>query len=249
MMREVHRRHGLLLAWALVWVGLVVGVDRVSARAPSDLKLGRLRVGKILFLGNSITLHGPKADIGWTGNWGMAASTREKDFVHRLLARIGEQAGGEPAVKIRNLADFERRLLDFDLDEGLRDELKFQADLVIVALGENATSPTTEAERDTFSRAFDNLLRKLAAQGQPTILVRNSFWPDAEKDTLMQQATQRAQAVFVDLEKLGTNPEHAARAERSIEHAGVAAHPGDKGMEAIANAIWRRLLQTAGLEE
>jgi hypothetical protein len=165
------------------------------------------------------------------------------------LARISEKAGGEPAVKIRNLADFERRLLDFDLDEGLRDELEFQADLVIVALGENAASPQTEAERDNFSRAFDNLLRKLAAHGQPTILVRNSFWPDAEKDTLMQQATQRAKAVFVDLGKLGADPEHAAKAERSIEHAGVAAHPGDKGMEAIANTIWRRLLQTAGGEE
>jgi hypothetical protein len=248
-MREVRPRQWLLVAWGLVWLGLALGVDRVSARAPSDLKLGRLRVGKILFLGNSITLHGPKPDIGWTGNWGMAASTREKDFVHRLLARINEKAGGEPEVKIRNLADFERRLLDFDLDEGLRDELEFRADLVIVALGENATSPTTEAERENFSRAFDRLLQKLAAQGQPTILVRNSFWPDEQKDTLMQQATQRAKAVFVDLEKLGADPAHAAKSERSIEHAGVAAHPGDKGMEAIANTIWRRLLQTAGLAE
>ena len=248
-MQAVHPRPWLLVAWALVWAGLALGIDRVSARAPSDLKLGRLRVGKILFLGNSITLHGPKADIGWSGNWGMAASTREKDFVHRLLARIRQAAGGDPEVKIRNLADFERGLLDYDLAGGLKEELEFQPDLVIVALGENAPSPKTDAERDTFARAFDRLLETLAARGQPTILVRDSFWADAEKDPLIEQAAKRAKAVFVDLEQLGADPTLAAKSEREIEHAGVAAHPGDKGMEVIADKIWRKLRQTAELPE
>lgn len=27
---------------------------------------------KILFLGNSITIHGPKEELGWNGHWGMA---------------------------------------------------------------------------------------------------------------------------------------------------------------------------------
>jgi alpha-galactosidase len=34
---------------------------------------------KVLFLGNSITKHGPKADIDWKGNWGMAASAEAND--------------------------------------------------------------------------------------------------------------------------------------------------------------------------
>ena len=41
---------------------------------------------KVLVYGNSIALHGPKADIGWTNCWGMAASAAEKDFAHLVDA-------------------------------------------------------------------------------------------------------------------------------------------------------------------
>ena len=39
---------------------------------------------KILFAGNSITYHAPLAEIGWSGSWGMAATSKENDFVHRF---------------------------------------------------------------------------------------------------------------------------------------------------------------------
>ena len=41
---------------------------------------------KVLIYGNSIALHGPLAKIGWTNNWGMAASAPEKDFAHLVVA-------------------------------------------------------------------------------------------------------------------------------------------------------------------
>ncbi|MDO7885314.1 hypothetical protein [Hymenobacter cheonanensis] len=40
--------------------------------------------GKIIVLGNSITRHPPLAEIHWPHNWGMAATSQDKDFVHLL---------------------------------------------------------------------------------------------------------------------------------------------------------------------
>ena len=43
---------------------------------------------KILFIGNSITKHRPKPEIGWENDCGMAASSLENDYVHQLMSKI-----------------------------------------------------------------------------------------------------------------------------------------------------------------
>jgi hypothetical protein len=223
-----------------VLLGLII-VSLPSTKAETELKIGTLRVGKILFLGNSITLHGPAPNIGWTGNWGMAASAREKDYVHLLIDRISKAAGGTPKVMIRNIADFERQLTGFKIRDTLKEELAFQANVVILAIGENASAPKTDEARKQFAAALDDLLAQLKADWNPTILVRSQFWPEAEKDTLLKKACSKAGCVFVDIGKLANEPANFARSERQIEHAGVAGHPGDKGMAAIADELWKTL--------
>lgn len=235
---------------AVVTLGLVITTLATLAQAPvpiadKELKVGKLNVGKVLFLGNSITLHGPAPKIGWTGNWGMAASAREKDYVHLLLDRITKAAGGTPKVMIRNIADFERQLTSYNIQESLKEELAFQANIIILAIGENAASPKTEEARRQFSTALGHLLTQLNHPGHPTILVRTQFWPEAEKDQLLKKACTNAGGILVDLGKFGNEPSYFARSERHFDHAGVANHPGDKGMAAIADALWAAL-QHAG---
>ena len=46
--------------------------------------------------------------IGWLGNWGMAASTKDNDYVHLVLKAIAETAGREPQSVVANIADFRK---------------------------------------------------------------------------------------------------------------------------------------------
>ena len=50
-------------------------------------------VKKVMFFGNSITRHEPNASLGWYGDWGMAASSKEKDFVHLVVKALDEKYG------------------------------------------------------------------------------------------------------------------------------------------------------------
>jgi hypothetical protein len=235
-------RRGVAVAILGLAIACLSVVDRIStAKAEDGLKVGTLRVAKILFLGNSITLHEPAPEIGWTGNWGMAASAPERDYVHRLLDRISKASGGVSKVMIRNIADFERKLADFNIREALKEELAFEAEVVILAIGENASSPKTDEARKQFADALSDLLAQLSRHGRPKLFVRSQFWPDAEKDRLLKKASGDSGGVFVDLGKLGIDPANSARSERPIKHAGVAGHPGDKGMAAIADELWRAM--------
>lgn len=220
---------------------MLVLVGSLSAPAEEDStggKIGRQPVAKVLFLGNSITLHGPAPHIGWKGNWGMAASTPEADYVHLLVAEIAKAAGEKPRIMVRNIAAFERQPETFDLAKELKEELAFEADVVIVAIGENAPEPATADARARFAEHYARLLAALEERGRPAIFTRSSFWPSAAKDDIMRKASAAAGATFVDISALGREEANAARSERKIEHAGVAAHPGDKGMRAIADALF-----------
>ncbi len=232
-----------------VWVALatVGGTTLMPAGAaaaavnPKDARPGSVMAGRVLFLGNSITLHGPAPQIGWPSNWGMAASAQEEDYVHLLLQRISEAAGRKPEAMIRNIAEFERNCATYNVGSALQKELEFDADLIIVAIGENVPAFPSEEAKAAFGKALAGLLAALKKRGNQALFVRSCFWPDKAKDELMRQACREAGGTFVDISGLSRDESLYARSERKFAHAGVAAHPGDRGMKAIADAIWKAM--------
>ncbi len=235
-------------ALPLALLSLAVCTLTMAAETPpSQPRLGTLPAGKVLFLGNSITRHGPAPAIGWTGDWGMAASAREKDYVRLLTSHIAKSAGAQPKTMVRNIADFERGYETFDIEKTLKEELAFQADLVIIAIGENVAEPASDESRQKFAEAFARLLSALKHPGKPAIFVRSSFWQNPVKDGIMRRASEDAGVTYIDISRLGADKTNMASSERKIEHAGVAGHPGDKGMKAIADEIFGAIRRTGGI--
>jgi lysophospholipase L1-like esterase len=147
-------------------------------------------------------------------------------------------AGAAPQIRVGTLVELERRFDRYDVADGLRDHVAFNADVVIIALGENVPDLGTPQAKAGYRAAFARLLAELKRDNHPAIFVRSSFWPNVAKDEIMKKVCAEAGGVFVDIAALAAENANYARSERKIDHAGVGAHPGDRGMQAIADAIW-----------
>tara|TARA_R110002095_G_scaffold214916_3_gene207889 strand:+ start:223 stop:948 length:726 start_codon:yes stop_codon:yes gene_type:complete len=239
MTKHPHGITGFVTLCGLIGFALALGTLGGIVRA--DEPKATPRFEKILFLGNSITLHGPSTKIGWEGNWGMAASALEKDYVHIVTRSLAESSGSTPKMLAKNIAAFERQYATYDLKQNLQDAFDFKPDLVVLAIGENVPKLDSAEAKAQFQSSVTKLLKEAKSDNGPTIIVRSCFWTDPAKDEALRQACQQAGGVFVDISSLGKDEANYARSERDIPHAGVAVHPGDQGMQAIAAAILKAL--------
>lgn len=192
---------------------------------------------RILFIGNSITLHGVKPEIGWHWLWGMAASAKEKDYVHQTMRMVHEMTP-DAGYMILQAADWERGFWKAPEEfEALRIAREYGADILVFRLGENVIGEHMK-EYD-LSAAFERLIDYLSPEGCARVIVTDMFWPNPEKDGSAKRAAEAKEARFVSINQLGTQDE--MKAIGLFEHAGVAAHPGDLGMLKIAEAIFEEM--------
>lgn len=189
---------------------------------------------KVLFVGNSITRHSPKPDIGWFGDWGMAASAPENDYVHKTVAGL-QSKFGDISCCVAQAAEWERRYFEGDkaLLEFYTEARDFCADLVIIRIGENI-SREKNAEIPC-KPYFDGMIKFFAANPKAKIILTDCFWNIPPIDQPISEIAAERDYTFCrigDLEK-----DERTMAKGLFAHAGVAAHPSDYGMECIANRI------------
>ena len=191
---------------------------------------------RVMFLGNSITRHGPKPEIGWNHCHGMAASAKEKDYVHILMKKTEEKIS-DAAFCICQAAEWERRYREgaqtYPLFQNARD---FSADVIVMRLIENC--PTSDFDSAVFQKELWNFLSFLNPTGKAKIVLTTGFWKHPGDSAIRALAKEKA-LPLTELGDLGADPN--MKAIGLFAHKGVANHPGDLGMEAIANRIFEIL--------
>jgi len=206
-----------------------LGLTCLGACTQPHHQAGHFR--NVVVVGNSITYSAPYSKVGWTSNWGMAASAPDKDFVHILTRRFQQETPGA-RVSFQNIAEWEHTYWKYNLARF--DTIKQTSpDLLIVRIGENINGDSVVQRQ--FAQHLHELV--MALKGPHTrVVLASSFWDGNPSIEAMKEYSQMHQLTYIPLAKLGDDPSNKALGQHANE--GVASHPSDKGMLAIADAIW-----------
>lgn len=202
-----------------------------------------------LAIGNSVTLHG--ITDYWWGDWGMAASTKESDYVNTIVSALEDKKGDDGVAGMTyNYSVWEVQSHDRAQTWEFLDQYLFPGiDLITVQLSENCSDLSTF--QSDFTALLNHIMEKCGADVQ--IIVIDDFWSD-EKSEIKRSVCDDMGITFVDLSDIrgkagyqagiGTTVCGNGGDKHTIEHEGVAKHPGDKGMALIAERVLKRIDDT-----
>lgn len=218
---------------------------RIAALPPSpgaDNSVWPRDTFNYLAIGNSLTRHG--ICKYWWNLVGMAASDAEHDYFH-LVIRGLEARHGKVTAHPFNFSTWERTAHDRDqtfasLDKMLDDRLS----LVTIQLGENVV------DRGTFAEDYVSLIEHIRRKtgGKAQIIVIGDFWKD---DPVRAEAAKKCGVDYASLKEALNDPKYRSRIGavvydakgklHTVQHKGVARHPGDAGMAFIADKVLEKV--------
>ncbi len=196
---------------------------------------------RILFAGNSLTLHPPNPAVEWYGNYGMAASSEDSDYVAHVSASL-------EASSFRRLltSSWETRFYQDSVRWYVSEIDTVAFDLMVVFVGDMLNQDTALAY--DFQSHFHDFLQGLR-QFHPSarLITVTKFWPNQDIDSMIITASAPFGAAVADISSLSSDTLNFAYTERPYAVHAVGIHPGDRGHRHIADAILEALSRTDGL--
>jgi hypothetical protein len=195
---------------------------------------------QIVFIGNSLTLHCPNHLIGWDNYHGMAATAEAGDYAHKLMSLLGIC---EDKAYIANFSCLEAGFVYTQVHLGPAEAaFSRRPDIVVLQLGDNfrldVRRPLESWRRGAaFLRNYRAVLASATASGAKVLCV-STWWRSRLKDFLIQMSAGRFGATYVFIGDIFPQ-DFAGRDLKALVRPAVDTHPGDEGMQAIAERIWR----------
>lgn len=211
-----------------------------------------LGYAKTLFMGNSITLSMPDTgpNPNWWGNWGMAASEKNKDYCHVYLSKMKE-LNPTATVNPVNISLWEYVVStatgsSYTFDYSTLDvHFADHPEVIFLKIGENVVW------NQYFKNRFRDLIEYVILKN-PTAIIKvcGVFWVNANIDADMSAIASEKGKQFIPLSQLdvpgsrsfiGAIVKGDDGQNHTVSLAGVAAHPGDSGMQSIGNEVFNSL--------
>ena len=188
---------------------------------------------KVLIVGNSVLKHAPASNIGWNGDWGMAASAPEKDFlnVYNRLLQVSDKYNYVD-VSSKNIAGWENDF-SFNLNEFV-DLTSKNYDVLIVRLGENVSN-TAE-----YQAALNKMINLFKSQNTK-VIITGTVWEDPVKEGIHKKVALENGYTYIPFESFRINLKNYALG--LFENVGVANHPSDLGMQIIGQLLCTTTLE------
>lgn len=198
---------------------------------------------KYVAIGNSVTIH--EVNELWPGNWGMAATAPENDYVHILSNLIEKNTGYSVETTVLSCKAWE---LSVERENMLSqyDSIPEDADLITIQTGENVTLDMENLQEDY--ETFFDFIRSKAPDAQILVL-GEVLWPNPVIEQAKQNACTEYNMKFINMNEflsgyddmykssLGEIIVGESGSTYTITNDAVAAHPNDAGMEKIAEII------------
>lgn len=192
---------------------------------------------RLLVVGNSLTKHGPALDKEWPGDWGMAASSAENDFVHLLVAKL--EAHTQNSIEASIIPGYPIEKVFFDNERPqLLASVDDQFEYIVIEIGDNIDF--SHIKKELFEKRYSNLIDSLNKKLKPNgvLVCVGKWWPNDWVDDRIRSACEARGGKFVSLKHISAQTGAKASEERTIANSGVGAHPGDRAMREISELIF-----------
>ena len=193
---------------------------------------------RVLFIGNSITKHGPRPQIGWTNNWGMAASALDKDYVHLLQKKITSVRPDSQCCLLQVAGSFERSFFkpEWSCAKNFRWAREFKPDIIVMFFGANVPKTYDAGTMEpkparSYGDALDAVRSYLDPDGKAVVLISEGFYMRPKLDAEKKAVAARRGDIFVKMDDIGARADAHGRYN----------HPGDLGMQLIADRFWQHI--------